>query len=64
MLARLSTAPMNFAFALRSCSTAVAAVWRGVISDPITKTTPPAVFATIDASVTGMTGGASITIQS
>src|SRR5213078_1707457 len=50
--------------ALLNCSIERWAVVRLVISDPITNTTPVAMWPAIDESVTAMTGGVSMITQS
>ena len=64
MFTRLSTAPRNFACPRPSCSMARCAIRRLVISEPTTKSTPCAMFAVIEASVTAITGGVSRSTQS
>ncbi len=55
---------MNLACAACRCSTAEMAFRFAVMSAPTTKTTPVALFDRIAASVTAITGGASMMIQS
>ncbi len=55
---------MNLARAAVNWSTAATALRRGVISAPTTNTTPVAAWAMTAASVTAMTGGASMMTQS